>query len=73
MPPSSFKGNEVLGELGGSVLDRSVWIREVGGPAVLSQLLTSIQMPELPRIDPSAPGANSRNEGTGHTTVVCAE
>ncbi|MEK6761174.1 MAG: hypothetical protein AABY96_00535 [Nitrospirota bacterium] len=37
MPTSSFKGNEILGlvELGGSVLDLSVWIREFGGPAVL--------------------------------------
>ena len=50
MPTSSFKENEVLGleELGGSALDLSVWIREVGGPAVLQQLLTDAQLPEFP-------------------------
>ena len=65
MPTSSFKGNEILGlvELGGSVLDLSVWIREVGGPPVSQQPLTYVQLPEFPQRDLSAPDKNHCNGG----------
>ena len=65
MPPSSFKRNEVLrlGKIGGAVLDLSVWIRKFGGPSVSQQPLTSVQMAELPRIDPSVPGTSHCNGG----------
>jgi hypothetical protein len=65
MPTSNFKGNEILGleELGKSVLDLSVWIREVGGPPITQQPLTYVQLAEFPRIEPSAPEANHCNGG----------
>ena len=65
MPPSSFKRNEVLrlGKIGGAVLDLSVWIREFGGPPVSQQPLTSVQLPEFPQRDLSAPEKNHCNGG----------